>query len=87
VPKSKGFEVTVGRQGRLVVPAPLRRRLDIEEGAVLLARAEDGRLVLEPRSAVLTRLRKRFEAVPADISLVDELLSARREEAARERES
>jgi AbrB family looped-hinge helix DNA binding protein len=87
MPKGEGFEVTVGRQGRLVVPAPLRRRLDIEEGAVLLARAEEGRLVLEPRAAVLSRLRRRFEAVPAGVGLVDELLAARREEAAREREA
>ncbi len=36
------IEVTVGPQGRLVVPAPLRRRLGIEAGDVLVARAKGG---------------------------------------------
>jgi AbrB family looped-hinge helix DNA binding protein len=78
-------EVRIGRQGRLVVPAPLRRRLGIEAGDVLVARAEDGRLVLEPRDAILARLQRRFAKIPADVSLVDELLAERRAEARRER--
>jgi hypothetical protein len=51
---------------------------------VLVARADDDRLVLERREAILARLRRRFEAVPARIDMVDELLAARREEAKRE---
>ena len=79
------IEVTVGPQGRLVVPAPLRRRLGIAAGDVLVAHAdEDDRLVLERREAILARIRRRFDAVPADVSLVDELIAARREEAKRE---
>jgi AbrB family looped-hinge helix DNA binding protein len=77
-------QVTVGPQGRLVVPAPLRRRLGIEAGDVLVARAEDDRLVFERRQAVLARLRKRFAVVPAGVSLADELIAERREEARRE---
>lgn len=79
-----GVEVTIGRQGRLVVPASLRRELGLEAGDVLVARAEDDRLILEPRSAVLSRIRSRFEAVPKGVSLVDELLAERRAEARRE---
>ena len=79
------IEVTVGPQGRLVVPAPLRRLLGIEPGDVLVARAEDDRLVLERRAAVLARARSRYSAVPADVSLADELIAQRREEARRER--
>jgi AbrB family looped-hinge helix DNA binding protein len=78
--------VTVGRQGRIVVPARLRRRLGIEPGDVLIARAEDERLVLEPRRAALARLQRLFDHIPADVSLVDELIAERREEAARENE-
>jgi AbrB family looped-hinge helix DNA binding protein len=77
-------EVTVGPQGRLVVPAPLRRQLGIEPGDVLVARAEQDRLVLERREAVLARLRRRLAAVPADVSMVDELIAERREETERE---
>ncbi len=79
------IEVTIGRQGRLVVPAPLRRRLGIEAGDVLIAKAEDDRLVLERRQTILRRLRKRYAEVPADVSLADELIVQRREESARER--
>lgn len=78
------IEVTIGPQGRLVVPAPLRRCLGIEVGDVLVARAQDDRLVLERRDAILTRLRGRLAVVPDDVSMVDELIAERREEAKRE---
>ena len=83
--KRRTIEVTVGPQGRLVVPAPLRRRLGIEAGDVLVARAEDDRLVLERRDAVLARVRTLFVVVPAEVSMVDELIAERREDAKRER--
>jgi AbrB family looped-hinge helix DNA binding protein len=84
MPADEAIEVTVGPQGRLVVPAALRRRLGLQAGDVLLARAEEDRLVLERRGAVLARLRGRFAHVPANVSLADELLAQRREEAKRE---
>jgi AbrB family looped-hinge helix DNA binding protein len=84
VAEDETTEVTVGPQGRLVVPAALRRRLGIERGDVLVARVEGDRLVLESRDAILARLRSRFAAVPSEISLVDELLTERRAEARRE---
>lgn len=67
-----------------MVPAPLRHELELAEGDELVARAEGGRLVLEPKAAVVTRLRDRFKDVKG--SLADELLAERREEAAREAE-
>jgi AbrB family looped-hinge helix DNA binding protein len=76
----QSIEVTVGPQGRLVVPASLRRRLGIEPGDVLIASARQDRLVLERRDAVLARVRQRLLAVPADVSMVDELIAERREE-------
>jgi AbrB family looped-hinge helix DNA binding protein len=79
------IEVTVGPQGRLVVPAALRRRLGIEAGDVLIARAEEDRLVLERRQAILGRIRSRYAKVPADVSLADDLIAHRREESERER--
>lgn len=78
------MEITLGPQGRVVVPAPLRRELGLEAGSVLIARAEEGRLVLEPRAAVLARLRRRFAAIPDGVSLADELVAERREAARRE---
>jgi len=64
----------------------LRRRLGIEPGAVLFARAEGDRLVLERRATVLARLRSRFRIVSPEVSLVDDLRAERAEEARRERE-
>ena len=82
--RRRAIEVTVGPQGRLVVPAPWRRRLGIGPGDVLVARADEGRLVLERRAAILARVRARLAAVPAELSMVDELIAERRDEARRE---
>jgi AbrB family looped-hinge helix DNA binding protein len=76
--------VIVGPQGRLVIPAAIRRELGLAPGAVLAARVEDGRLVLEPREVALSRLRGRFQTVTASVSLADELIDERRKEARRE---
>lgn len=76
--------VKLGKQGRLVVPASLRQELGLELGDELVARAENGRLVFEPKAAIVARLRERFKHVEG--SLADELLAERREEAAQEAE-
>jgi AbrB family looped-hinge helix DNA binding protein len=75
-------ELKVGPKGRIVIPAGFRRALRIEPGSVLVGHVEDGRLILERREAILQRLQARFAAtVPAGISLADELIAERREEA------
>ncbi len=76
--------MTIGPQGRLVVPVELRRRLGIETGDVLVARADDDRIVLERRDAILARIRRRLAPGPGEASMVDELIAERRAEAARE---
>lgn len=79
--------VTVGPQGRIVIPAELRKVLDIHPGEQLVARAEEGRLVLQRRDAVIAELQQLFrDAVPRGVSLVDELIAERRDEARREDE-
>ena len=76
--------VRLGPQGRLVVPVELRRELGLEDGSELAIRSDGRRLILEPRSEVLRRVRGRFAVVPSDVSLSDELLADRRAESARE---
>jgi AbrB family looped-hinge helix DNA binding protein len=73
----------MGPQGRLVVPVELRRQLGLDEGSELAIRSDGRRLILEPRSEVLRRLRRRFSDV-RDVSLADELAADRRAEALRE---
>jgi AbrB family looped-hinge helix DNA binding protein len=78
----------VGPQGRVVIPAQLRRILALQPGETLVGRVEGQRLVLERPHAALTRLQQAFtQAVPEGTSLVDELLKDRREEVARDKRS
>ncbi len=79
-------EVQLGAQGRLVIPAKLRKALGLKPGDRLIARQEDDRLVLEKAGAVERRLRALFAHIPPDVSLADELIAERREEARRETE-
>lgn len=67
-----------------MIPARIRRAANIERGSSLVVRVEDGRVVMERREDLLGRLRERFAEVPSGISLADELISERREEARRE---
>ena len=84
VESSRQMEVHLGRQGRLVIPAALRRLLGFEEGDVLVARPEAGRLILEKQETIKQRLKARFSQLPQETSLADELIAERREEAKRE---
>ena len=85
MPKSTSYtEVQLGPQGRVVIPAPLRRLLGFEAGDTLVARLEDGRLILEKRETIKRRLKARFARLPIEKSLASELLAERREEAERE---
>lgn len=74
----------MGPQGRIVIPAQFRAALDICPGQILIARVEDGHLVLEKREQILARIRSWFAQVPGDVSLADELIAERREEARKE---
>ena len=76
---SVSVEVNLGRQGRLVIPAPLRRAMELEEGDRLVARQEADRLVLEKPDGIKRRLRARFAQVPVERALVGELIAERRE--------
>lgn len=80
----RSVEVHLGRQGRLVIPASLRRSLGFEVGDTLIARQEEGRLVLEKQETIKRRLKARFSQLPGDRSLCGELIAERREEAQRE---
>ena len=77
-------EVSLGRQGRLVIPAALRRSLGFDEGDRLVAREDTGRLVLEKADQLKQRLQARFALVPGQRNLADELIAERRDEGQRE---
>ncbi len=77
-------EIQIGAQGRVVIPAHLRKALGFKPGDRLVARQVGESLVLERREAIEKRLQARFGHIPREVSLVDELISERRAEAARE---
>lgn len=77
-------KVRLGDQGRLVIPAKLRKLLEVEPGDTLLARFHKGQLVLEKTETIKRRLKGRFANIPKGKSLADELLIERRAEAQRE---
>jgi antitoxin PrlF len=77
--------VTIGSNGRFVIPAELRRALGVGEGDTLLVRVAGGEIRISTPEAAIRRAQaavRRF--VPPDRSLVDELVDERREAAKRE---
>lgn len=78
--------VVVGDRGRVVLPADVRAELGLKPGTrMLLSTEADGSVRLRPYRAVADRNRGVLaDIAPAEESLVDELLSERRREAARE---
>jgi len=80
----KMHRVRIGRQGRLVVPAELRRELGVEPNDVLVAWIDDGRLVLQRREDIEREIWAMVEGIEG--SMVDELIAERRREAKREAE-
>ena len=83
---SARHDTHVGPQGRIVIPARIRKALDIRQGERLVVRIEDDQIVLERPEHVLKRLRARLDGLPKGTSLSRELIAERREEARRESE-
>jgi len=79
--RAASVEVRLDKQGRLVIPAKLRRAVNLRPGDRLIARAEGERIVLERREEVLARVKQRFAAIPSDVDLAGELIAERRAEA------
>jgi len=77
-------EIQIGPQGRVVIPAPLRKALDLHPGEILIAHIEQGCLIFEKPDAIKRRLKARFAHLPKDVSLADELIAERRVEAKKE---
>ncbi|MBW4532775.1 MAG: hypothetical protein KME09_02460 [Pleurocapsa minor HA4230-MV1] len=58
--------------------------MGFEEGDTLIARSEEGRLILEKQETIKRRLKARFSQLPKETSLANELIAERHEEAKRE---
>ena len=69
----------------MVIPAAVRRALDLRPGDDLIIRVEDGELRMSTRRQALARARRLIrELIPSDEDLTQSLIDDRRAEAARE---
>lgn len=78
--------VKIGSNGRFVIPAEFRKALGVAEGDEVLLRFVDGELRISSRAAGIRRAQQLVRRhVPQDVSLVEELLDDRRQEAQADR--
>jgi AbrB family transcriptional regulator, stage V sporulation protein T len=71
--------------GKMAIPADVRRALGIKDGDRVTLDIEDGRLTVKTQAQLIKEIQAYFKSfVPEGVSLVDELISERRAEAARE---
>lgn len=87
-PPAQWIWVQVGKNGSIELPESFRSALAIGEGDQVQLQLEDGAIRILTRDAAMNALRndvRRF--VPEGVSLVDALISDRREEVAREASS
>ena len=71
--------------GRIVIPAELRRELALQPGDSVVLDVTDGALRVRPLRRAVKQARSRLrQYLPTGISLSEELIRDRREEAARE---
>jgi len=72
-------------QGRVVIPAPIRREIGIEGPTDLVFTYEDGVLTVQTREMIVAAVQRvAAQYIEPGSSLVDELIAQRRAEAARE---
>ena len=77
--------VHVAENGRLVIPASFRRALGLEDGGDVVLRLENDELrIVTKRQQVANLKRLMRRHISKNRSLVDELISERREAAKRE---
>ena len=79
------YHVKIGIGGRLVIPADARQKLHLDEGAEVVIEVDDHGLRIAGLQQTVKDVQQYFrQFVPEGVSVVDELIRERREEAARE---
>ena len=82
------MKTTIGKGGRLVIPAAYREALGLKPGDGVLLTLEDGEIrIVSMRQAVARTQTLLRRYIPKGRSLSEELIKQRREEAARARNS
>jgi hypothetical protein len=76
------LHLQIGADGRILIPAEMRRAMKIDDTGKLNAELVDGELRLTSPAVALEKLQTLFSPLREGPSLVDELLAERRAEAA-----
>ena len=77
----------LSENGRIVIPAEIRQKLELSPGDTVLLSVEGYVLKIEPQRARIRRVQESMrQLLPPDRVLSDELIADRREEARRETE-
>jgi AbrB family looped-hinge helix DNA binding protein len=85
--KIEGIQAHINQNGRIVIPAVIRRAMGLKLGDSIVMSLEDGVLRIEPQKTRVRRVQESLsKLIPADRVLSDELIAERREEARRETE-
>lgn len=74
--------ISLGQNGRIVIPASVRKILELKEGQRLRLHLEDQKIVLEKAEDVIQKLKNRFSIIKE--SLAQELVQDRRKAAEKE---
>ncbi len=73
------FRATLGPGGRIVIPAAIRRRMEIKEGDALVGTVDGKEVKLRSLNELILQAQEITQKyVPEGVSLVDEFLKERR---------
>ncbi len=76
---------TMSGNGRIIIPAIMRDNLHLHSGDKFTIKCDEKGIHIKPLSQSLAEMQELYaKHIAADISLVDELIQARREDAAKE---
>jgi AbrB family looped-hinge helix DNA binding protein len=85
--KIEGITARINQNGRIVIPAVIRKGMGLNLGDSVVMSLEEGVLRIESQKARIRRVQRSLkELIPADHVLSDELIAERREEAQHETE-
>lgn len=73
--------VKIGTNGRLIVPAKLRREIGLSDGITVVIEAIEGELRIRKMEDVIRNAQERLKKYFGETSLSEKLISERREEA------
>ncbi len=81
------FTVKVDGSGRILLPAKVRKQMNLRKDSQLVAKLEKQQLVLKTRADVIREVQEFFsKRRPAGVLWSDEIIKDRRREARRERD-